>query len=108
MRKSLKRPQTWLTFSLLLILLTRIDACRKPSDQVTVRLYIATVRLYQVHISPHLKGYVEYRYRPTCSEYSIEAVHRFGIFRGLNLTIRRIWSCRANVPLGTYDPVPKR
>ena len=108
LRKSLKRPQTWLALLLLLVLLTGIDSCRKPSDQFTARFYISAVHLYQCHISPHLNDYIECRYRPTCSEYSVEAVHRFGIAHGLYLTIRRVWSCRSNVPLGTYDPVPAR
>ncbi|MBE3096418.1 MAG: membrane protein insertion efficiency factor YidD [Planctomycetes bacterium] len=54
-----------------------------------------------------MSRFVQCRYRPTCSEYSIEAVGRFGIRRGLVLTARRVMSCRPPVPRGTFDPVPR-
>jgi len=57
---------------------------------------------------PLLEGRIQCRYEPTCSEYSIQAVRRFGIRRGLEMTFRRVQSCKIDVPLGTYDPVPER
>lgn len=44
---------------------------------------------------------------PTCSNYSIEAINRFGVFYGTYLSIKRIFKCS---PWGTYgyDPVPER
>ena len=45
-------------------------------------------------------------YEPTCSEFSLEAVRTHGLRKGLALTARRIHSCKVEVPLGTYDPVP--
>ncbi|MBE3072322.1 MAG: membrane protein insertion efficiency factor YidD [Acidobacteria bacterium] len=54
-----------------------------------------------------MSRFVQCRYRPTCSEYSVEAVRRFGIRRGLILTARRVLSCRPPVPRGTFDPVPR-
>ena len=46
------------------------------------------------------------RYLPTCSEYSIEALKTFGLFKGLLLSFRRILSCH---PWGSggFDPVKK-
>jgi hypothetical protein len=35
-------------------------------------------------------------------------VRRFGIRRGLEMTLRRLESCKIDVPLGTSDPVPER
>jgi len=50
-----------------------------------------------------LEGIVACRYRPTCSEYSIQAVERYGIGRGLFLTVKRLASCTNDVPMGTVD-----
>ena len=82
------------------------DVSRQPKNQLTARFYIGCVRGYQAVGRPLLEGTVACRYRPTCSDYSIEAVRRHGIRRGLVLTIKRINSCQANVPRGTSDPVP--
>jgi len=87
----------------LAILLLFVDTLRKPGDQVTGRVYIGTVHLYQIYGRPMLDGVVACRYRPTCSDYSIEAVERFGIARGLYLTVIRIYSCDDSVPMGTVD-----
>jgi putative membrane protein insertion efficiency factor len=106
LRKSLKRPQTYLVVWFCLIGLAVGDSFRKPGSQITGRLYVASVHAYQVVGRPLLKGHIQCRYKPTCSEYSIEAVQKFGIRRGLVMTQRRIDSCQASVPLGTYDPVP--
>jgi uncharacterized protein len=106
LRKSLKLPHTYLALVLCLVTLTLGDSFRKPESQVTARLFVRGVRLYQRVGSPLLKGHIQCRYNPTCSDYSIEAVQRFGIRRGLVMTERRIDSCQVTVPLGAYDPVP--
>jgi hypothetical protein len=106
LRKSLKQPHTYLALGLCLVVLTIGDTFREPSAQITGRLYVASVHVYQAVGRPLLKGHIRCRYEPTCSDYSIEAVQRFGIRKGLMMTDRRIRSCQATVPLGTYDPVP--
>ena len=61
------------------------------------------IRFYQLTLSPWVGR--ECRYIPTCSNYSLEAIERHGVLRGLYLTVRRILSCH---PFGGrgYDPVP--
>lgn len=104
--KFLKLPQTYLALMFCLVVLIAGDSCRRPENQITARLYVAGVHMYQAVGRPLLKGHIQCRYNPTCSDYSIAAVQRFGIRRGLIMTKRRIESCQTTVPLGTYDPVP--
>lgn len=67
------------------------------------RLMLAGVRLYQ-----QLFGWrpSPCRFQPTCSNYAIEALERFGARRGLLLIVRRLARCH---PWGSYgaDPLPE-
>src|SRR5215213_3069081 len=66
---------------------------------------LALLRTYKVLVSPLFAG--SCRFLPSCSDYAVEAVTRFGVVRGLALTVRRLSRCH---PLGTagLDPVPGR
>lgn len=61
------------------------------------------IKFYQKFISPLCPGVC--RFRPTCSQYMIEAIQIHGIFKGLWLGTKRICRCH---PWGGhgYDPVP--
>ena len=104
--KYLRNPRTWLALFGALALLVAIDTFRAPHRQVTAMLYLGSVKLYQQEGRPLLKGRVQCRYSPSCSEYSTQAVEKYGIRKGLVLTTKRIASCQKDVPLGTQDPVP--
>ena len=47
------------------------------------------------------------RYSPTCSDYMIGSLERFGVFKGLFLGTRRIISCHP-FSKGGFDPVPRK
>jgi uncharacterized protein len=66
--------------------------------------FIAIIKFYQVAISPWL-GKSKCRYTPTCSNYGIEALKKYGPIKGLWLTLKRVISCN---PWGGhgYHPVP--
>jgi putative membrane protein insertion efficiency factor len=65
------------------------------------RLLIGVVRAYQLLLSPHLGRTC--RFHPTCSEYAVEALRTYGVFRGLVLIVYRLGRCH---PWGGhgYDP----
>lgn len=64
---------------------------------------IALIRAYQALLSPHLAGAC--RHAPSCSAFAIEAIEKYGAWRGARLALRRLAHCH---PLGSsgYDPVP--
>ncbi|QQS17022.1 MAG: membrane protein insertion efficiency factor YidD [Neisseriales bacterium] len=68
-----------------------------------LNVLLGVIRGYQVAISPLLPA--RCRYVPTCSEYAIGAIVRYGTRKGIRLAFKRILRCH---PLGGhgYDPVP--
>lgn len=71
--------------------------------RLPANLVIALVRAYQYAIRPLLMGHC--RFVPSCSEFTIEAVRRYGAWRGGWMGLKRIARCH---PFGGsgYDPVP--
>ncbi|MGV3010983.1 membrane protein insertion efficiency factor YidD [Streptococcus thoraltensis] len=66
------------------------------------KVLIAVVRFYQKYLSPVLPGTC--RFRPTCSQYMIEAIDKHG-FKGIMMGIARILRCHPCSKTG-FDPVP--
>ncbi len=66
------------------------------------RLFIWLIRGYQKYISPALPS--SCKYRPTCSEYAIDAVAKYGAFKGFFMAVWRILRCNP-FSKGGYDPV---
>lgn len=75
----------------------------KRIARLPARGLILLIRLYQVTLSPFIGK--SCRYTPTCSNYGIEAIEKYGFFKGGWLTIKRILSCNPWGGSG-YDPVP--
>jgi putative membrane protein insertion efficiency factor len=61
------------------------------------------IRIYQWTVSPLLGP--RCRFHPSCSNYALQAIQRFGLLRGSWLTLRRLGRCHPWHP-GGYDPVP--
>jgi putative membrane protein insertion efficiency factor len=72
--------------------------------EVLRKIFILPIRFYQLSISPLLGS--NCRHTPSCSQYTIEAILEWGVFKGIWLGMKRIARCH---PWGThgYDPVPK-
>lgn len=71
--------------------------------QLPAKLLILLIRVYQYTLSPFIGR--NCRYTPTCSNYGIEAIKKYGAIKGGWLTIKRILSCNPWGGSG-YDPVP--
>ena len=67
-------------------------------------ILIKFIKIYQFLLSPLLGQ--SCRHYPTCSNYSIEALKTYGPFKGLFLSIKRIFSCHPWAE-GGYDPIKK-
>ncbi len=66
-------------------------------------LLIIPIQCYRRTISPLTPP--SCRFTPTCSQYAIEAIRKYGPFKGLYLSVRRILRCHPWGGSG-YDPVP--
>lgn len=66
-------------------------------------ILLALIRFYQLAISPLIPP--RCRYTPTCSQYAVEAIQKYGACKGGYLATKRICRCH---PFGSsgYDPVP--
>ena len=67
------------------------------------RILIGMIKFYQKNISPY-KGGSCCRFVPSCSEYAMQAVQKYGAVKGTYKAVRRILKCH---PLhkGGYDPL---
>jgi putative membrane protein insertion efficiency factor len=67
------------------------------------RLLLSMIQIYRKGVSPYTPPCC--RYIPTCSQYAIQAIEKYGAARGSWMAIKRVVRCN---PLhrGGYDPVP--
>ncbi|MBQ9941385.1 MAG: membrane protein insertion efficiency factor YidD [Christensenellaceae bacterium] len=66
-------------------------------------LLLGLVRFYRKAISPYTRA--SCRFTPTCSEYALQAISKYGAIKGGWLSIKRILRCNP-FHKGGYDPVP--
>ncbi len=65
------------------------------------RLFILPIRAYQLILSPHILNAC--RYTPSCSDYAIEAINKYGVVKGVILALWRVARCHPWAKHG-YDP----
>jgi hypothetical protein len=66
--------------------------------------FLVLIRFYQYALSPYLGG-SKCRYTPTCSQYTLEAIKKYGPIKGIYLGAKRLSKCHPRGGHG-YDPVP--
>lgn len=71
--------------------------------KIVSKIFIQIIKIYQGAVSPYLAPAC--RFTPSCSQYGIEAIKKYGAWKGGYLTLKRFLSCH---PFGKhgYDPVP--
>lgn len=68
------------------------------------KFLISAIKFYQKNLSG-LKSAPSCRFVPTCSQYALQAVEKYGAFKGSCLAVRRILKCHP-FHKGGYDPLP--
>jgi len=75
------------------------------------KIAVLILNFYQVFVSkgilPYFWGNQNCRFEPCCSQYSKEAIKKFGVKKGLKLSFKRILDCRPKGGFG-FDPVPEK
>jgi uncharacterized protein len=80
---------------------TRLGSWFRWPGRIAIAILIGLIRVYQVTLSPLLGNVC--RFEPSCSRYMIEALRKYGLFRGLGKGLYRISRCHPWNP-GGYDP----
>ena len=68
------------------------------------RILIGMIKFYRKYMSG-MKRYSTCKYYPTCSQYGLEAIEKYGAFKGGLMAVWRILRCNP-FSKGGYDPVP--
>ena len=71
--------------------------------KIIISPFVFLVKIYQNIISPLFPPTC--RYTPTCSEYAIQSLKKYGLIKGVYLSIKRIVNCHPWGGSG-YDPIP--
>ena len=71
---------------------------------IFTNILIKFIKIYKFLVSPLLGD--SCRYYPSCSDYSIDSLKTYGLFKGFFLSVKRIFSCHPWAS-GGFDPVKK-
>jgi uncharacterized protein len=97
------RRRRWIAAGIILSLLA-VDFLLPPQRQVSARLLLGAIDLYQATLSPLLgRSGVRCRFQPSCSHYGEMAIRKYGTYQGSLKTVWRIARCGPWTPAGTVD-----
>lgn len=99
----MSRRRRWIAAGIVLALVT-VDFLLPPERQVSARLLLGAIDLYQATLSPLLRqSGARCRFQPTCSHYGEMAIRKYGTVKGSLMTVWRIARCGPWTPAGTVD-----
>ena len=95
----------WLAAAIVTLIVLGLDLGRPPGAQVSARVLIAGIDLYQATLSRLMPvAGVRCRFQPTCSHYAESSIRKYGAVKGTGKTIWRILRCAPWTVQGTVDP----
>lgn len=90
---------------LAIVLAVALDLARTPRNQLSARVLLGAIDLYQATFSPRMGSIgVQCRFKPTCSHYGEGAIRKYGAWTGSWKAAWRIARCGPWTPAGTVDP----
>ncbi|HEV2846412.1 MAG TPA: membrane protein insertion efficiency factor YidD [Thermoanaerobaculia bacterium] len=90
---------------LAILLAVGLDLARAPENQLSARVLLGAIDLYQATLSPRMGSFgVQCRFKPTCSHYGEGAIRKYGAWTGSWRAVWRIGRCGPWTPAGTVDP----
>jgi putative membrane protein insertion efficiency factor len=90
--------------ALVFLLLLAIDFSRPPAAQVSARVLLGAIDVYQATFSIlNRKAGVRCRFKPTCSHYAEGAIRKYGALKGTGLAAWRVLRCGPWTPAGTVE-----
>jgi putative membrane protein insertion efficiency factor len=76
--------------------------------EIIKTILIVAIKMYKALMTPLLRSVFGNGciFTPTCSEYAVDAIEKYGIIHGVNYSIRRFMRCHPGT-MPAYDPVPE-
>ena len=62
-------------------------------ENLMTGIFILPIRIYQTLLSPILKHWISCRFHPTCSEYAIQSIKKYGVRLGMKKSYHRLLRC---------------
>jgi uncharacterized protein len=99
------RRRHWRVLALLFVLLLAADLARPAPDQLSARVLVGAIHVYQATLSKRMGAIgVRCRFTPTCSHFAVGAIQKDGALVGSARAAWRILRCGPWTKAGTYDP----
>lgn len=87
-----------------IFILIMFDVSQMPEKQVTAKVLIFGITVYQKTLSHRLSGLIQCKFQPTCSHYTKTSIEYYGAFWGTIKGAQRLWRCSPWSDSHGWDP----